>query len=157
MTLCTYVDSSSSSDISVMFDTLISNINILRQLKKEPSYKRKLATQLDVSKKTIYRRTNELQNFGLIDHSNEGYYLTKLGYYHLELYEDFETYSNSIHKVLDSVTDAPMDSLPSYQFFRGAKIYSAKSYDPHRPIDRLQSLVAQTDKIRGFYQLLLPI
>ena len=136
--------------------TLHTNADLLQVLKDETLYKRELADRLDVSKKTIYRRMSDLQELGLADRSQNGYYLTNIGQLHADLYDDYTCFSDSIFSVMTHFSDVRVGDLPSYQLLLDADVCRAESYAPYRPIDELQTLAVEADEIKGVSSIALP-
>ena len=62
-----------------IFDILLSRIDVVEKLLEEPSDKRGLVDELDVSRSTIDRSTRELETAELAQYSNGRFELTSLG------------------------------------------------------------------------------
>lgn len=111
------ISSGASSNDDELLRCLIENSEMLRELRSEPHCKRELAEAIGKSKQTVYRKTNNVREYGLIEQSEHGYRLTNLGYILVELYDLFASHSDVLYTADLRFPRFPQEYLPPIEFF----------------------------------------
>ncbi|MFB6211013.1 MAG: helix-turn-helix transcriptional regulator [Halobacteriales archaeon] len=132
-----------------VFEQLHLRYDILACLAEAEREKAELETVLDSSRATIYRGVRELEETGLVEYGTDGYRPTVSGKTLLNAYEDFIALVDrtlDAQDVLNILPDAP--AIPP-AFLRDVEVISAENAAPHIPGSRLNTLISETNTLRG--------
>lgn len=134
-------------------DRLIDLIGLaptLDELGKEPSDRREIERQLNVSKTTSYRLTRTLAESGLIEKSEGRYERTAPGD---EVMRELSSFATTVRTalILAPILEAVGDTTPSIpiEAFADATITTLDGGDAFSQVDRFIALVEETDTLRG--------
>jgi predicted transcriptional regulator len=131
---------------------------LLRSLRSESADAGDLAESVDMSRSTIHRATNSLENYNIVEETNGTYELTGLGEVIAEEIETFSTRACtalSLKQYLNSI-DMNGNGIP-VEYFIDAKITRRKSRQPHATLHRIIELIESSDSLQMFSTVLSPV
>lgn len=116
--------------------------------------KRELAERLDVSPETVYRRTRDLRDSGLLERTPSGYALTNLGSLYARQYDAFRDVSDRLYDARTLLDHLDADDLPPWQVFLDADIVTADQQVPERPSLRFEEQLRGAERFDGAFPVL---
>ena len=140
--------SASAFSYVVEYDALV------KALRDGPRRKQTLVDRLGVSPETIYRRTRDLRNVGLLERTPSGYALTNLGHLYARQYEFARTITRELYEVRDLLEHFEAADLPPCDLFRDAEIVTVEQRAPDRPARRLETKIRRSERLRGLFPVL---
>ncbi|WP_276300471.1 helix-turn-helix transcriptional regulator [Halorussus lipolyticus] len=146
-------DSQGFPDSNSMFTCLIEYADLVEALRDGPRRKQALVDRLGVSPETVYRRTRDLRDAGLLERTQSGYALTNLGRLYAREYDSVQTFARRLHEARDLLEHFATDELPPRAVFRNADITTVEQYAPDRPSRWVERAIRRTRRFRG----LLPV
>ncbi|MFB6194784.1 MAG: helix-turn-helix transcriptional regulator [Haloplanus sp.] len=116
-------------------------LDTLRALRDAPGSKTTLVDRTDVSRSTVDRSLRDLSTVGFVNRTADGYRLTRLGELALD---EHERRTRRIDAIADAASlfgevDIGIDVDPAV--FDGATFVEATPPAPHRPVERVRTLV----------------
>lgn len=142
------------ADVRLSTDDLVSVIRhapVLQTLLEGPKDRREIETALDVSRATSHRFVRWLDEHGYAEKHESRYRLTGPGEAVAEETLRFEVNVGTAHRLaplLSRICEDHQDFV--VEPFVDATVTEADPTDPHRPIRRLETLLAKTSSLRGF-------
>lgn len=133
-----------------LMETVFKRIDFLDALNGNPSEKRALVDQLDVSRSTVNRGIWDLEQFGLVEYADNTYRLTVSGRLLHEQYTEYENNTRTVAAATDLLHYLPADAPLSMNFLRGADIFVSEDPVPHVPTTVLTEIIDQAHSLRGF-------
>ncbi|WP_435100862.1 helix-turn-helix transcriptional regulator [Halarchaeum sp. P4] len=139
-----------------VLETLAANHDLVAALVDGPRQKQALADDLDVSPKTVYRRTRRLREHGLLTRGDAGYRLTVLGSLLADLHLDAADLVDRASDADSLLSALDEDVVPPYWVLYEADVVQSEPFAPNQPIGRMRDLVTESDALRGFSPVVLP-
>ncbi|WP_135534925.1 helix-turn-helix transcriptional regulator [Halostella pelagica] len=135
-----------------MMETVFKRIEFLDALAENPSEKRELVSQLDVSRSTVNRGVQDLEQFGLVAYENSAYELTVCGRLLYEQYSRYEESAEAIVAADELLQHLPKETPISLDFIWDAEVFVAEEPAPAVPVSVLTEIIRDADRIRGLSQ-----
>lgn len=125
-------------------------VTVLRELAANGRMDRyELEDGIDVTRRTILRTVNALEERGYVDETDAGIGLTALGEYIIEHYDAFLDRVTMEPSVEQFMASLPADSLDvDVDRLRAGEVTAAAPGSPYAPLDRSLELRAQASEIR---------
>ena len=118
--------------------------DILRRLHEGTVEKRKLEEALDLSRSTLNRGLNQLEENQLIVERPDGYHVTVPGRVVVQLYE--RTWK-PLAEVIPCLALLPPDVSFDPELLKDATVATADYSNPDRPVDRLSDLLSDCERL----------
>jgi predicted transcriptional regulator len=133
-----------------MMETVFKRVEFLEALARDPSAKRELVDRINVSRSTVNRGVQDLEQFGLVEYADGGYRLTVSGRLMYEQYTRYRDSAVSVAATADLLELLPKDAPISVDLLRDADVFVAEDPAPHVPVTVLSKIVRECDYLRGF-------
>lgn len=111
-----------------------------------PKSKRTLANHLDVSKKTVYRKAKRLDEYELVERTDDGYALTGAGRVCLGLWSDLRSTTDTVVESADLLNSLDRESVPPSHVLRNATVIRGKRYSTESPREYVLELLRTTEE-----------
>lgn len=131
---------------------------LLRALRSAPADAATLSESVDMSRSTVHRATNALQNHDIVEKSDGQYALTGLGEAVAEQTESFGTgawTALALSQFLNSI-DMNGNRIP-VEHFVDATIITQQPRQPHANIHRIIKLIENSDSLRMLSTVISPV
>lgn len=131
---------------SALLSIIMRRERLLSHLAATPTRKCELTDELEVSRSTVDRAIRELEQAELVEREGRRYRTTLTGTLALEEFyrcSDRMTNISETQPILGSLSSSTSFSAA---FLDGAEICLSQRPDPHRPTQRLESLIESADK-----------
>lgn len=137
-------------DVAETVRTLLRRQELVDRLVDGGVDRRELAADLAQSRPTVYRGLEELRELGLARESNGEYVPTTYG---LLVHDAFVETCDRFEAILDArgpLTNLPQSEVELFRRLTGAELVERSRYSPHRPHDRIASVLEAATRVRGF-------
>ncbi|WP_246998191.1 helix-turn-helix transcriptional regulator [Halosolutus gelatinilyticus] len=128
---------------------------LLETLRDGATYKGELASELGVSKSTVYNQTRELKRHRLVERVSDGYRLTNKGRLHAELYRDTAALSERIYAAGPLLEAVPPEERPPPPVIRDVDVVTTDR-NPEAPLNAFLEWVARAERVTGLAALVYP-
>lgn len=157
--LVSHDTSESPQDLQSLLAEAVRRAPLLRELLEEgPARPNELTDRVSSSRSTIHRATDALESLSLIHRTQNGEYaLTNLGVYVAEAtvtYQEEVRTANALEPFLNEIVD---DELIPVRHFNDARITMRTPREPHVVIQRLDTLLTQSEHLQMLSTVLSPI
>lgn len=147
-------ESTNSSAPDSALTCLIDHADLVTALRDGPQRKQALVDRLGVSPETVYRRTRDLRDAGLLERTPSGYALTNLGRLYAREYDSVRTFAGRLHEARDLLEHFATDELPPREVFRRADVVTVEQRAPDLPSRRLERTIRRARTLRGLFPVL---
>jgi predicted transcriptional regulator len=137
-------------------ETLRKRYNILNALRDTEKSKVLLEEELEVSRSTINRGVNELQESGLVERKNGNQSITLFGALALSVYQEYNTIVDKLCKAKPLLQELPEEINLDVRMIYGSSIELAKSPAPHKPLQEIHSKISGADRVQLFTPTIIP-
>lgn len=141
-------DGETAHGIGSVADILRKRAPLLELLADSPRDQRDLRDKLDVSRSTIYKSLQELENVGLVTDRNGTYELTGFGRLAWQRHDDYIARLQRLDAGRRLLETLPDDRPFPLSIFEHGRIVVPGRHAPERPLDRLSDLGDDTDRLR---------
>lgn len=149
-------DDSDATDVRTVLDTLDTRESFVEQLADGPMWKRELQEELRFSRSTVYKAVRDLKEQGLVERRDDGYGLTLIGRLLFERRRRFHDVADAIYRSAPLLAALPSDvDIPS-TLLVAADVVFAERFAPNQPVLTIESLVRDTDSLKGLSPVVLP-
>lgn len=128
----------------------------LEHLLDGPKYNRDLRSELGVSRSTAYKGLRELEEWDLIDRTEDGYVPTLLGRLLFEEYRQFRSNVAKISRPGTLLSFLPVETDIGPDVLDGAEIYFARRHAPNQPVNAIEDAVRGATALKGIGPVVLP-
>lgn len=145
-----------TSNFGALFRKTAKNERLLAAIQNGTRHRSDIAAAMNVSEKTVYRRTRELHEEGIVERDGSCYRLTNLGQLYTDVRDEFEELvqrRDAIHSVF---SDLPCDRLPPHRVLADAKITRARPHAPSEPVRRTATFVRRANRLDGLLSAVPP-
>ena len=151
-----YMSDEADSDLRECISTVVKRTEFLDRLAEEPTSKRDLRDELDLSRSTVYKAVRELEDRGLVTETDAGVALTLVGRL---LAEECLTFESRVAAVTDAealLSALPADVPVTTDLLVGAETVRGERHAPTGPVAYIDEFVRRTDRVVGFTPVVLP-
>ncbi|WP_435365290.1 helix-turn-helix transcriptional regulator [Haloarchaeobius sp. DYHT-AS-18] len=120
--------------------------DLLTTLRDGPAGKAELASDLGVSKSTVYNWTTELEDLGICERTADGYAITRTGRAHLRLYRDFEDLSRRVYRDNELLDELPEDCVPPTPVLMDTTVTTSE-HDPYALAEQFTTAVRDAGQV----------
>lgn len=139
-----------------LLDTVARRASIISHLLENPSDKRELVAQLNVSRTTISRAISSLDDAGCVAYRNGNWEVTLLGRLAYRTYEQLAASYDSLAAARPLLLHLSPKTPLDVRLLTGAEIILAEPPAPHVPVARLEDLLEDSRRIEGISSVVLP-
>lgn len=131
-------------------EVLVRRTDVLRELDATPTEQRTLPARLDTSRSTVDRALRELETFGWVTRTSDGYIRTLAGRLAVAAYTEFEAANNTLATAspalnhLDPETDIPVAVLRTAD-----NVAVASNTTPRERLDIIRSYIEDATALHG--------
>lgn len=150
--------SGSSETDSDFVTEVVARGELLSLLREQPRTGPTLAKHANVSRSTVHRVTETLQELGLVDKPDERFYLTGLGRLVAAEFEQFRRRVETarrlepfLNTVDPSAVDVPLES------FADVTVTAPRPRQAHVGVKRIIELIERSDSLRMFSSIISPL
>jgi biotin operon repressor len=136
------------TDVGVVAEILRKRAPLLELLADAPRDQRDLRDELDVSRSTVYKALQRLQEVGLVTEEGGQYALTGFGRLAWQRHDDYIARLGRLDAGRRLIETLPDDQQFPPTLFEHGRIAVPGRHAPERPLDRLTDLGAHTDHLR---------
>lgn len=136
------------------FSSVVEYEDLVEALRDGPRRKQTLVDRLGVSPETIYRRTRDFRDHGLLERTPSGYALTNLGHLYARQYEFARTITQELYDIRDLLEHFEVGDLPPWDLFRNAEVVTVEQRAPDRPARRLETTIRRAERLHGLFPVL---
>jgi len=131
---------------------------LLRLLQRGPAEASALSASVDMSRSTVHRALNSLEECDVLEKSNEEYELTNMGTFVAEATTRFSTRASTALNLTQFVNSIDMNGhgFP-VEYFSDVTITRRKERDPHATIHRIIELFENHEDLRMFSTVISPV
>lgn len=129
---------------------------VLQALRSGPAGGSELARSVDLSRSTVHRATNSLEEHNLVAKSDGEYELTRLGRVVAEKVATFRAEVGAAQSLEPFLNTIDMDGFPTEHFIE-ARITRPTPRQPHMSIQRIIELIEGSDTLRMLSTVLSPL
>lgn len=124
----------------------------VRMLRDGPKFKPELASELGVSKSTVYNWATELIDYDVVRRTDDGYELTPLGEQLVQLYCYTSGVTAQLYDTKSLLRTFPSDHHPPFCALTDAEVVDAES-NPYAPHEAFVEWMSGADHVTGFPSL----
>ena len=131
---------------------------ILQTLRGRSARASEIVEAVDLSRSTVHRATDSLEEYGILERVDEAYRLTNLGRLLFEEVNRFEKQTSTalaLAPFLNTIT-LDGDGFP-IEYFVDATITRRKPRQPHTTIHRIIKLIEQSDRLQMLSTVISPV
>jgi predicted transcriptional regulator len=141
----------SAPDPDVILDAVHKRQEVLASIDAHAAEKRELAVELDVSRSTVNRAVNELEEFDLVCETDDGYRLTAFGGFAYRGYRSFMDRYDAFVAAKPLFAYLP-DELPvALELVDEAEVIRSEPPAPEEPLTRLEDVVRAGESVEGTF------
>lgn len=129
---------------------------LLRALRSAPATPGDLTESVDLSRSTVHRALNSLEEHDLVERFDGEYYLTILGEVVAEEAAEFATQARAAMALEPFLNTIDMNGIP-VEHFVDARITRRKPRQPHASLQRIIDLVEESGSLRMLSTVISPI
>ncbi|WP_135854461.1 helix-turn-helix transcriptional regulator [Halorussus salinus] len=144
------------SDLRECISTVVKRTAFLDRLADEPTSKRDLRDELDLSRSTVYKAVRELEALGLVTETDAGVALTLVGRLLAEECRAFESRAAAVTDAASLLSALPADVPVTTDLLVGAETVRGERHAPTGPVEHIDEVVRRTDRVVGFTPVVLP-
>lgn len=122
---------------TLLIQVLVKRSNVLDALTDSSASKGELTSELDLSRSTINRAIDELEEFGLVEDSGAGYQITPTGRIVLTKYTDITSDFGNVHRCSDLLNVLPVTADIDSRLLKNADVVRSTTDDPNTPLNHL--------------------
>ncbi|WP_232702356.1 helix-turn-helix transcriptional regulator [Halobacterium wangiae] len=151
-------DGVSPDDIDEFLLEVVRRRPLLRSLRSGSATTSDLLESVDMSRSTLHRAINSLEDRDLVEESGGEYRLTSVGTMVTEETEAFGTHTAaalSLDKFLNSI-DGHAGTVP-VEYFTDATVVRRKARQPHATIHRIIEFIEDAERLRMFSTVISPV
>lgn len=126
---------------------------ILDELRKDKLSKSDLENRLDISRSTINRGINELQEYDLVERDHGSQSITLYGMLTLSIYDRYYQLFKKVYDTKALLKELPRDLDLDGELIRDSTIYVAEPPAPRKPLEEVTKRVSESDTV----ELLSPV
>lgn len=145
-----------SSPERILLEKLLRRTELIERVREGVGEKRELTERLDVSRATVDRAVRELESADVLERTDGGYALTPFG----ELaYAEFRRLAGrfeTLERARELLLSLPAGFEIDPDVLEGAEVTLAERPMPHEPIDRLEELIEEHDRVRCYASIAFP-
>lgn len=145
----------SSSKKADVLEVVVKNADLLECLTDEPLTKHTLANRINVSAKTVYRRTRTLRELGLVEKSDGKYKLTSLGKVHIDMLLDSYKLSRTMCENSELLEAVDYQQLPPYWLMHEARMIPASPHAPEQLTDEINRQLDDAIQVKAISPMVL--
>lgn len=143
-------NTSDEANVQDTIRTVVQRSDLLERLADGPTSKRSLRDDLDVSRSTVYKAVRELEAHDLAEQRDGAVRLTASGRLLVERYRAFADDVSTVNRQRSLLSALPSDAPISPALLDGADCIRAEPVAPDRPLNYLEDLIREADRIVGF-------
>ena len=131
---------------------------ILQTLRGRSAGASEIVETVDLSRSTVHRATDSLEEYGILERVDEAYCLTNLGRLLFEEVHQFEKQTATTLALAPFLNTISLDGdgFP-IEYFVDATIVRRKPRQPHATIHRLIKLIEQSDRLQMLSTVISPV
>lgn len=137
---------------------IIRRAPILEALLDKSASASDIVEMVDMSRSTVHRATDSLEEYGILERVDEEYCLTNLGRLLFEEQQRFERQTSTAFALAPFLNTITLneDSIP-IEHFVDATITRRKPRQPHTSIHRIINLIEQSDRLKMLSTVISPV
>jgi len=128
--------------------TIAKTEGLIRMVRDGPKYKPDLASELGVSKSTVYNWATELIEYDIAQRTDEGYELTSLGEQLFEFYCYVNRVTTQLYDMKPLFEALPDDHHPPFSTLVNADVVDESDH-PYAPFERVVDWVKDAEHVVG--------
>lgn len=138
------------TDLHETIRTMVNRTEVLECVADGPADKRDLRDELGVSRSTVYKAVRELEERQLVEQTGDEVRLSLHGRLLFDEYRSFVATGADVCDHRDVLSALPPDAPVRTDLFVGSEVVRAKPVTPDRPLDYLEDLLMDADRVLGF-------
>lgn len=132
-----------------LLETVARRACVIKRLLEEPADKRELEATLDVSRTTVNRAIDNLDDAECIIYQDGKWCVTLIGKLAYSEYEQLSTKYNQLTTAQSLLSHLPSKSPLNIQVIADSVVTSVKPPAPDAPLTQLENLLQNSDQIKG--------
>jgi predicted transcriptional regulator len=138
------------SDLHGTIRTVMKRAEMLDRLAREPTSKRDLRDDLDVSRSTVYKTVRELEEYELVAQDGNEVRLSLFGQLVFENYRSFVETTDDVDRQQALLSDLPAGAPVTTDLLVGADCVRAEPFAPDRPLNHIEDRIREAEYVGGF-------
>jgi predicted transcriptional regulator len=136
-------DDGGSEDLVI---TMTRRGDVMSELAEGRKRKREIASSISISRSTVHRSLQQLQELGLVDETGDGYALTGYGRTAFEAHQDFLAQASRFQESRELLQAIPREYAFPSQVFEDVDVVQPEPFALNRPVNSLEEVL---DAARG--------
>ncbi|WP_435153755.1 helix-turn-helix transcriptional regulator [Haladaptatus sp. DFWS20] len=139
-----------------LITTVAKRAEFLSALSSGPVRKRNLRDELNLSRSTVYKAVRELQEYDLVDRTENGLTLTLAGRILEAEYNSFHDHVADVCRTRHLLSILPTDCEIPIDLIEEAEVVLAERHAPNHPVQSFEKMVLEAEYVRGLSPVALP-
>lgn len=139
-----------------LLETLARRTELVERIREGIGDKRDLTDRLDVSRTTVDRAIRELESEDLVERTEEGYALTLVGELAYAEFRRLMDRFETLDRARELLVLLPREFEIDPAVLEGAEIVPAERPMPHEPLERLEELIREHERVSCYSSVAFP-